>query len=111
MDEFRARRNCKNRRVTDGKSRFLQEADCAKFTADAAAELLEIALIFTPFPAYSVIRPSHIIQSAEGSWSRITFSADAGKAWIYEKNQAFPSMAVKSAFTEIVIGKVTKTAR
>ena len=29
--------------LTSGKSRFLQEADCAKVAADAAAELLEVA--------------------------------------------------------------------
>ena len=45
MDEFCTRCNRKNRRFTGGKSRFLQEVDCAKFAADVAAELCGIAVI------------------------------------------------------------------
>ena len=44
MDEFCARCNCKNRRFTGRKSRFLQAVNRAKFAADAAAELRGIAL-------------------------------------------------------------------
>ena len=49
MDEFCARCNCKNRRFTGGKSKFLQAADRVKFAADAAAELCGIA--YTCFDA------------------------------------------------------------
>ena len=46
MDEFFVRCNCKNRRFTGGKSRFLQEADGRKGIASAADELCGSAIAF-----------------------------------------------------------------
>jgi len=42
--EFFVRRDCKNRRFTGGKSRFLQDADGGKGTVNVAAELCGVAL-------------------------------------------------------------------
>ena len=43
--EFCVRYDCRNRRFTGCKSRFLQEVDGAKGTSSAAAELCGVALI------------------------------------------------------------------
>ena len=68
--EFCVRYDCRNRRFTGCKSRFLQEVDGAKGTSSAAAELCGVALTTGSKPTSTVVRLT--------AWSR-SFKVKAEK--------------------------------